>query len=366
MTKTNGRETKQMTHRAHILIVLVAGIGDLVLASKSIRALRNGYPNAVIHLLTSSEASHLAKNYDFIDHVISFPIRELRKSKLVLLDILKLMKKLRRIEFRSLINLYQVNTWAGAMKMGMLFLFLKAQEKIGHNNMGFGFFLNKKAPANVFRLQHFTDAMLDIAQIAGGISDNRGIEVFWDKSCEMKMREMLNSKTEAKKLKIGINPGADVPNRRWNPTFYAIVADNLCSRFDSDIFLLGGPGEEALAARIQSDMNNEVVSLAGRLTLNELVYAIHSFDLLITNDSGPVHIAAAVKTPIVALYRPEDVLHTGPYTSKELCKIIYRKTEWNPLDNEKLNRPSSLDFITPEEVIEKCVEMISNQMSEGS
>jgi heptosyltransferase-1 len=348
-----------MTHKTHILVVIVAGIGDLILASKSIRAMRKGYPNAVIHLLTSSEASPLAKNYDFIDHVIAFPIRELRKSRFVLLDIPRLILRLRRLEFRILINLYQVNTWAGSIKMGMLFSLLKAQERIGHNNKGFGLFLSKKAPANVFRIQHFTDAMLDIARLAGGISDNGGIEVFWDKSCEMKMTEMLNSKTEVKKLKIGINPGADVPDRRWNPAFYAIVADDLCKRFDTQIFLLGGPGEEALAARIQSDMKNKVVNLAGRLTLNELVYAIHSLDLLLTNDSGPVHIAAAVKTPIVALYRPEDILYTRPYTSKELCKILYSEIERNPFDKKKLNQPSSLDFITPEEVIEKCVELIS-------
>ena len=91
-----------------ILIVLIAGIGDLVLASKSLRALRAGFPDADIHLLTSTEASSIAKNYKFLDYIWAFPIRELRHSKLYLFNILKLIMDLRRIEFFSIINLYRV------------------------------------------------------------------------------------------------------------------------------------------------------------------------------------------------------------------------------------------------------------------
>ena len=87
-----------------ILVILVAGIGDLILASRSIRAIRNGYPDADIHLLTNSEAVPVANNYLYIAYVWSFPIREVRKDKRYFLDIIKLVLELRKIKFDFVVN----------------------------------------------------------------------------------------------------------------------------------------------------------------------------------------------------------------------------------------------------------------------
>ena len=167
-----------------ILIVLVAGIGDLILASKSIRAIKNGYPDADIHLLTNSEAVPVAQNYRYVDYVWSFPIREMRKDKLHFLDIMKLALDLRKRKFDSAINLYIVGSWLGAIKMGFLFFLLGAKERMGHDSKGFGLFIDKKVPADAFQNRHFADAMLDIALLAGGVPDTKSIEIFWDKKCQ--------------------------------------------------------------------------------------------------------------------------------------------------------------------------------------
>ena len=151
-----------------ILVILVAGIGDLILASKSIRAIRNGYPDADIHLLTNSEAVPIAQNYSYVDYLWSFPIREMRKDKRYLLDIMKLVLGLRKIKFDFAVNPYTVSSWLGAIKMGFLFLLLGAKEKIGHDSKGFGLFINKKAPLETFQNRHFADAMMDIALLSGG------------------------------------------------------------------------------------------------------------------------------------------------------------------------------------------------------
>ena len=107
-------------------------------------------------------------------------------------------------------------------------------------------------------------------------------------------------------LNHGVNPGGDRPNRRWNPDNYAFVADQLIENLDSQVVLLGGVGEENITRYIKNKMKNDVVNLAGKLTLNDLVYVIGRFDLLITNDSGPMHIGAAVGTRLVAVFGPED------------------------------------------------------------
>lgn len=347
-----------------ILIVLIAGIGDLVLASKSIRAIRKGFPDADIHLLTSTEASSVARNYDYLDHVWVFPIRELRKSKFYIFNILKVILNLRKIEFGIAVNLYLVGSWLGAIKMGLLFFLFKARVKVGHDNKGFGTFLTKKVPAETFQNRHFVDAMMDIALLAGGVGDSEGIEISWNKESEEKWEYLFSRKTDnAKEIRIGINPGGDRQNRRWNPDNYAFVAHKLVERFSAKAILLGGVGEEDIARHIENKMRSNAVNLAGKLTLDELTYIISQVDLLVTNDSGPMHIAAAVKTPLVAVFGPEDPTLMGPYTSKNLCRIVFKDVDCRPCTKRNCSRPVCLDLITPEEVSEKCFEMLEKGSS---
>jgi lipopolysaccharide heptosyltransferase II len=342
-----------------VLIVLIAGIGDLVLASKSIRAIRNGFPDSSIHILVNSEASTIAENYHYVDHVWSFPVREFRKSKFQIFSILERVHEMMKMEFRTAVNLYRVVSWAGAIKMGLLFSLLKAQEKIGHSHKGFGLFMDKKVPGGTFQNRHFADAMMDIAILAGGIPDDKGIEVFWNKISEKKWHLLFSEKTAGfHKKHVAVNPGADGKHRRWKPLNFASVADHLSETYKSKIIILGGPGEENIAKDIESRMRNDAINLAGSLTLNDLVYIISRLDLLITNDSGPMHIAAAVGTPLVAIFGPELPVHAGPYVSEDLYRIVQRDVDCRPCSRRDCDRRICLDSITPEEVIEKCSDIL--------
>ena len=347
--------------RPTILIVLVAGIGDLVLASKSIRAIRNGYPDAEIHLLTSTEASTLAMNYEYVNYVHIFPIRELRRDKKYLFDIFRLVRGLKKIRFDLVLNLYRIASLCGAVKMGLLFICLGADAKIGHDDHGFGLFLTDKAPGDTFKNRHFADAMMDLARLAGGVPDNRGIEVFWDKQIEEKWASLFsNDKVPEQDFKIGINPGGDRENRRWRPEYYAEVADRIMERFPARLFLLGGPGEEAIAMEIEGNMRHHTFNLSGQLGLNDLAYLISRFDLLITNDSGPMHIAAATGTPVVAIFGPENPMHLGPYTREALYRVVYRDVPCRPCSKSFCEKTTCLSAIMPDDVFNACVELLDS------
>jgi ADP-heptose:LPS heptosyltransferase len=342
-----------------ILIVLVAGIGDLVLASKSIRAIRNGYPDARIHLLTSTEASILAMNYKYVDYVHTFPIREFRRDKKYLFDIFRLIRGLEKIRFDLVLNLYMVASLYGAVKMGLLFLSLSAEAKIGHDDHGFGLFLTQKAPGDTFKNRHFADAMMDLARLAGGISDDRGIEVFWDRRMEEKWASLFSdNKAPEQELNIAINPGGDRENRRWLPGYYAEVADRIMESFSARLFLLGGPGEEAIAREIEGKMRHPTLNLSGQLSLNDLAYLISRFDLLITNDSGPMHIAAATGTPVVAIFGPENPTHLRPYTREALYRVAYKDVPCRPCSKSFCEKPICLSEIIPDEVFNACAELL--------
>ena len=333
----------------------------MVLASPSIRAVRNGHPDAEIHLLTSTEAVPLATNYPYIDCVHAFPIRELRKNKKYIFDIARLIRDLRAIRFDQVSNLYLVGSLSGAAKMGLLISMFKADDRIGHDRYGFGLFLTKKVPAETFEGRHVVDAMMEIASRAGGIPDEKGIEVFWKAGITSKWDDFFAR--PAGNIIVGINPGGDRENHRWAPDRFASVAEKLMERCNARIILLGGPADRHIASSIESRVHSDVSNLSGEIPLDELACVISKLDLLITNDSGPMHIAAATKTSLVALFGPEDPRLFGPYMAPELYRVLHKDVPCRPCGEKKCTLPLCLDQITPDEVVVACIELLLGKSS---
>lgn len=358
-------------NKSPVLAVLIAGIGDLVLASPALRALKNGHPAAPLHLLTSREGAELARNYPYIDEIWEFPVRQLRRGKATLFTIPGLLARLRRVRFNQAVNLYHVDSRAGAMKVGGIFQTIQAKIKIGHGRYGFGFFLDHETPDDFFAKRHLTEAMTEMAVLAGGIADERGLDIFWGEESEQRQRhlfpDVLNNPSGSADTRgghplfIGINPGGDRTNRRWAPERYAAVGSKIATALPARIFVFGGPGEEHIANTIQKHISSEVVNLAGKLSISDLAYVISRLDLLITNDSGPMHMAAAARTPVAAIFGPEDPLLMGPYTSPDLYRVIYKPLPCRPCQKDRCARPLCLEAITPDEVFTAAMELIKER-----
>ncbi len=340
------------------LAINIAGIGDLILASKSLRALKQSRPEAELWLMTSSEAAVLAANYPYIDRVIPFPIREFGRNRRYLTKMWHTVNDLRHIHFRHCINLYLVGSWLGAAKMGLLFSLIQADGKVGQDAYGFGRFLTAKVPTDTFVRQHFVDAMCEIAALAGAVPDEEGMDVYWNKTCETQWTPFFDEYKDA--LLIGINPGGVRPNRRWNPDYFVTVTEELLRAYPlSRIVLFGGPGEEFLAKYIESHIQSpKTVSLAGKLNLNELCYIISKLDLFITNDSGPMHIAAATGTPVVAIFGPENPLHLRPYTQESLYRAVHKDVPCLPCSKSSCEDTICLSSIVPNDVFKASVELL--------
>ena len=100
------------------------------------------------------------------------------------------------------------------------------------------------------------------------------------------------------------------------------------------------------------------------LSLSRIVnLKISKFDLLVTNDSGPMHIAAGMRTPLVAIFGPQNPGIVGPYTSEKLYTVLYKDVDCRPCNKKRCARPICLDSITPGEVYEKCAELLEANKS---
>ena len=299
---------------APLLVVLIAGIGDLVIGSMGLRAIRHGFPGAEIHLMTSVESVDIASCYPYVDKVWTFPIRQFRKNKKAFVNTVKALLPLRAYRFEKIINLYQVASIGGALAMGTVFSLLQSPCKIGHDRYGFGFFLNEKVPEDFFQDRHMADSILDLACMAGGKADGEGIEVFPPSSIDSSIKKMLDFAPDIHGLKtVAINPGSDAVEKRTNPMIFSSAINRLAAWISVKAIILGGPGEEEIADKIFKCIQVPAVNLAGKTSLGEIVYVLNQVDLLITNDSGPMHIAAALKKPLVALFRGGNHKIFGPY-----------------------------------------------------
>jgi heptosyltransferase-2 len=132
-----------------------------------------------------------------------------------------------------------------------------------------------------------------------------------------------------KEMIVGLNPGAFYGEaKRWFPDRYAAVADALAQQYGARIVLLGSTVDLPVARAVASNMKQVPVILAGRTTLGELMGLIRECSLLITNDSGPMHLAAAMDVPQLAIFGSTSETATGPLS--RYATVLKHPVECNP------------------------------------
>jgi len=157
---------------------------------------------------------------------------------------------------------------------------------------------------------------------------------------------------------IGINPGATYGSaKRWYPKEFAKVANKLGKNYD--IIIFGGPGEEEIAKDIEKNLTiKNYQNLCGKLTIQELCQKIGGLEMLITNDSGPMHVAAAFGVKILALFGPTKYNETSPYNTN--YKIVTKNLECSPCMKREcpLNHHECMKLITADDVIKASKEIL--------
>jgi len=181
------------------------------------------------------------------------------------------------------------------------------------------------------RVRHEVERQLDlVASIGAKATDLRLSFALTDDDRRAALAKLSDAGVDVDRPWLTIHPGASAPSRRYPAERFARVARELAERLDCQIVLTGDATESALAESVRADAGSDVWSVAGALELNELGALIAMSPLLISNNTGPVHIAAALGTPVVDLYAltnpqhtPWQVLHRVLYHDVP-CKNCYR------------------------------------------
>jgi len=342
-----------------LVVMVVAGIGDLVLATPALRALRLGHPDAAIHLMTNSQALPLTKNLPYVSKVWPFPVRDIIRDRKNMLAGAATLARLRALKPDVCVNLFKVKSKAGATRMKAAFAAIGASVRVGHDSFGFGSSLTVKAPEDFFANRHVCESMLEMAKLAGGIPDGAGPDVFWDPESELKWRGFFDELSEGGAPVVGVNPGGDRRTKRLGADKFAAAADAAARERGASVVVFGGPGEEPAAAAVCSLATHAApASLAGKLSLSDLAYALGRTDLLITTDSGPMHIAAAAGASVVCAFGPDDPRLTRPVVPEGRSRVIKLHRDCSPCFKSDCERPSCMEDIPAEEIARAAVELL--------
>jgi 3-deoxy-D-manno-octulosonic-acid transferase/heptosyltransferase-1 len=342
----------------NILIVKLSAIGDVIHTLPSLAALRRLYPEANITWVVEDASSDLISGHPYLDKVIvshrkewvrdmkrglvSKPIREIRAF----------IDDLRRQSYDLVIDFH------GLIKSAAIVLLSSGKRKLGYDSMHelSGLFLNEKIPEDMRK--HAVDRYLDFLRYLGSDAKEPEFLIPIGEENNSRVEALLQrNKIDKKDSFVAVSPVALWDTKLWADEKFAALCDRVSEELKVSVVFTGS--ERGKLEQIQSLMKTPSVNLGGETTLRDLAYLYQRSALLITTDSGPMHIAAAVGTPVIALFGPTDPLRTGPYGKGHL--VIRRELSCSPCFLKKCNSMKCMSDITVDEVFHTVKEKLSGR-----
>jgi heptosyltransferase-2 len=318
--------TPRLPANPRILCVKLADIGDVLLCTPALRALRVRYPGAQIDLLTPPLSAHVLQNAPEINNVIvfnKFPFDTLGSlfDLKTVFGAIQFLRGLGRGRYDAILLFHHYTLRFGALKFAAVALASRAPIRAGVDN-GRGWFLTHKVADRGFGAEHEAEYWLDVAAQIGTAPRPA------DRRIHIPLAEADHAAADALLAElslpgagplIAIHPGAGWYStaRRWPAAHFATLIATLVRERDADILLLGGPDEQDLAAEVResvpTDERVRVHNIAGRTSITGTEALLQRCALFIGNDSGPMHLATAARIPVLGIFGLSNWRAFGPY-----------------------------------------------------
>lgn len=273
-----------------ILVCSFSFIGDAVLSTAVIQPLRARFPNTHITFLVGLSAFDLLANDPQLDATFVY---DNRGEHAGIKGRMELIKSLRREKFDLVVNLRDsfVARCIGAEHWGLV---------------------------RGERERHAVTRYLEVLSKQGvGTTDAHPHLQLTEAERTTASRFLADAGVKSERLLIGIHPGGNWEYKLWSAEKYAQLASTLCQKKNASILLFAGPNERELQAQV-ADMMDAPPILVETADLREVAALIAACDVYIGNDTGPMHIAAAVGTPVIALFGSTNHIRSGPYGDRHV------------------------------------------------
>ena len=303
----------------NILIIKMSSLGDVIHTLPFSAALRELYPKARISWLVHPQFSGFLPDPPTIDKIIYFD--KVAFNKKGFLEKIKFLRKFRQELHAEKFDL--VIDMQGLFKSAVIAALTGCRNRIGYCEMREGSGLVSKAICGEHSHDHVIERYLDVARYLGGDISNIEFPLPDLTKEEQSVSEKLVEKGFSSEQKyVVFVPGARWETKEWPPKHYAALADKIADE-GTFVVLAGGPDEREKAALIEAAAETDkIIDLTGQTSLRELAALIKGCEVFISGDTGPLHFAAALKKPLIAMYGPTKADRTGPYGSDKATVLI--------------------------------------------
>ncbi|MFH2012914.1 MAG: lipopolysaccharide heptosyltransferase II [Pseudomonadota bacterium] len=338
-----------------ILIRATNWIGDVILTFPALTTIRKNFPRTDITILCRPWVAPLLENNPDVDEVIIYDHNGIHNG---IFGKLRLAKALRKKRYDLAILLQN------AFDAALIAVLAGIPFRAGYNSDARGALLTNKVILDKAVLEkHQVYYYLDMLKALGMdvVEENPVIKIYDEaKNRAVEILDSLN--IENGDLLIGMNPGAHYGSaKRWFPERYAVLSDMIYDGFGGKILIFGSKEEKVISEIIQGIAKSEIIDLAGRTSLLETVALIEKCNLFITNDSGLMHLAAALKIPLISIFGSTDPVTTSPLGSSSI--IVRKEVPCSPcLKKECPTDHKCMELIEVDEVYQHVSKVLASRV----
>jgi ADP-heptose:LPS heptosyltransferase len=336
-----------------VLVLALAGIGDLLLASPAVRRLERHFGADRLRLAVVPRAMGLLPLLDLECRVVTLPLDRVRlpaplwkgaaRRQLALF-----LEEVRGDGITRVISLHEIGSLRGLLSMHLLLRGIGVPDTLGRSYHSTTLPFRTALPETTLAGLHNVIRYHRVADLAGASGAH--------KAPRLMPPALPDGLPGLPKPLLCLNPGANLDEKRWPPGHLIATGRRLKERF-AGLAVLGGPGEAAESARIAEAIGPPAVSLAERVDLTGLAAVLGRAEVLVTSNSGPMHLAAALGTRVVAVFGnlPTDTLH--PYLPAERFRVLSTSTLYRSTARRRRQLAASMRAVGADAVVDAVVEL---------
>ena len=304
-----------MNEFKNILIVRTDRLGDVVLTTPAIAALRCAYPKAKISILISPSTREIVEGNPNIDEIL---IDDRKGSHNGFLGFWRLVREIKNKKF-DVAFVYHTKK-----RTNLICFISRIPQRIGYQNDKFGFLLTQKIPdTRPLGNKHEAQYCLDVLKAVGIENENKKPVIVVKKEFEAWADRFLYDHGLSREEKlVAIHPGASCISKRWIPERFGEVADQIISLHHCKVVLVGASENKPIVTNLLSRMKNKVIDATGQTSVGQMAAILKRCQLLISNDSGPVHVAVALGVPVISIFGRNQAglspMRWGPLGDKDI------------------------------------------------
>jgi heptosyltransferase I len=355
--KAQAKQANMIHQPKNILIIKPSALGDIVLALPAFATLKRSFPKARISWLVRPEFAELLRGHPDLDELIPFDRRLLGKSLYspkAFVCLVGLLRRLREERFDVVFD------FQGLFRTGFIGWIIGCRRRFGMSQAReFAYlFYTDKIPQD-YSCVHLVDYYLRIVAAAGAGKTDVRFALPQNPSAVEAVKKLLAG--------YGVSPGnyavlvpvAARENKRWPIEAFAKLAEKIVLQFGWSIVATGAPAERKYVQTLQDIAKVSVVNFAGQTSVAELVALLRGASFVVSNDTGPGHIAAALGVPIVMIFGPTNPARVCPYNRPECAVAVEPDKRGHKADSH--DPKHDIRHITVERVFEKVCEQIEKR-----